>query len=372
LVLYPKKSKIMKQKNINKLQLSDTEQENTIFSNVAKIIENRKFNAVSAANSQIIMMFWEIGSYINSVILGMERAEYGKKILSTVSTKLVANYGSPFVEANLYRMKRFATVFSDINTIADFIPFLSWSHFCEIMRIKDKQAQLYYAKDATERQLGIRELRHQISRKHFERQEIANTQISDNSKVPLNVFKDPYLLDTLGLRDNFLEADLEKAILLELEKFILEFGKGFAFLERQKRIIVDGDDFKIDLLFFHRDLRRLVVIDLKTGKFKPKYKGQMELYLKWLDRFEKKEGENPPIGLILCTEAKRNQIELLELDKASIVVAEYWTNLLPKNLLEKKINEILNEVKERFERRKLLPFSPTNINYFIENEELDD
>ena len=120
-------SKILKRKN--NLQLADIEQEHIIFSNVAQIIEKRKFNAVSAANSQIVLMFWEIGTYINSIILGMERAEYGKKILSTVSTKLVTNYGTPFVEANLYRMKRFATVFNDINTIADFVSFLSWSHF---------------------------------------------------------------------------------------------------------------------------------------------------------------------------------------------------------------------------------------------------
>jgi len=363
-------NKISKYKN--ELQLTDTEQENIVFSNVSQIIEKRKFNVISTANSQIILMFWEIGKYINSVILGTERAEYGKKILSTVSTKLVENYGKSFVEANLYRMKRFATVFCDINAIVNFIPFLSWSHFCEIMRIKDEQARLYYAKDAAERQLGIRELRQQIARKHFERQEIANTQLTESSKVPFNVFKDPYLLDTLDLKDNFLEADLEKAILLELEKFILEFGNGFAFMERQKRIIVDGDDFKIDLLFFHRDLRRLVVIDLKTGRFKPKYKGQMELYLKWLDRYERKEGENSPVGLILCTEASRNQIELLELDKAGIAVAEYWTKLPPKEQFENKIQEILAEAKERIERRKLLGTTNVQkqINYFL--EESDD
>jgi len=362
-------NKIVKSKNI--IQLTDIEQENIIFSNVAQIIEKRKFSAVSVANSQVILMFWEIGQYINSVILGASRAEYGKKILSTVSTKLAENYGNAFVEANLYRMKRFATVFNDISNIADFIPFLSWSHFCEIMRIKDEQARLFYAKDAAQRQLGVRELRQQIARKPFERQEIANTQLTDSSAVPFNVFKDPYLLDTFGLKDNFLEADLENAILIELEKFILEFGSGFAFMERQKRIIIDGDDFKIDLLFFHRDLRRLVAIELKAGRFKPKYKGQMELYLKWLDRYERREGENAPVGLILCTEASRNQIELLELDKAGIVVAEYWTNLPPKNLLEKKINELLTEAKERLERKKLLPENKSNkqVEYFFENDD---
>ncbi|MDR1792517.1 MAG: DUF1016 domain-containing protein [Bacteroidales bacterium] len=141
-------------------------------------------------------------------------------------------------------------------------------------------------------------------------------------------------------------------------------------MERQKRIIIDGDDFKIDLLFFHRDLRRLVAIELKTGKFRPQYKGQMELYLKWLDRYERKEGENAPVGLILCTEASRNQIELLELDKAGIAVAEYWTNLPPKKVLEKKLKEILTEAKERLERRKLLPNATANkqIDYFIEED----
>jgi predicted nuclease of restriction endonuclease-like (RecB) superfamily len=348
----------------------DDEHEKVIFAKVAQIIESRKLNAKSTANSQVILMFWEIGKYINSVILGTSRAEYGKRILSTVSTKLVEKYGNPFVEANLYRMKRFATIFPDIDSITDYIPFLSWSHFCELMRIKDGQARLFYAKDAAQRLLGVRELRQQIARKPFERQEIANTQLTEQSKVPFDTFKDPYLLDTFGLRENFLEADLENAILLELEKFILEFGSGFSFVARQKRIIIDGEDFKIDLLFYHRDLKRLVVIDLKSGRFKASYKGQMELYLKWLDRYERKEGEYSPIGLILCTKASRNQIELLELDKAGIVVAEYWTSLPPKKALESKIQEILTEAKERLARRKLLPNNANKqIDYFFDKND---
>jgi predicted nuclease of restriction endonuclease-like (RecB) superfamily len=339
---------------IQKQNAANIIDEKQVFSNISLIIEKRKFNAVSSANSQVIVMFWEIGKYINLNILESTRADYGKKILSTLSTKLVIQYGKSFEEANLYRMKRFATVFPDIDTIAEFSPFLSWSHFCEIMRMKNPQARLFYAKDAVERQSGIRELRQTIARKTFERIEIANTQLTNQSLVPFNVFKDPYLLDVFNLKDNFLESDLENAILLELEKFILEFGNGFAFMERQKRIIIDGDDFKIDLLFFHRTLRRLVAIDLKTGRFKPKYKGQMEIYLKWLDRYERKEGENAPIGLILCTEASRDQIELLEMDKAGIAVAEFWTNMPPKSEFEKLIRTILEESKERIERRKYL------------------
>ena len=207
---------------------------------------------------------------------------------------------------------------------------LSWSHFIEILPLKTIEARLFYAKDSAERRLGTKELRRQISRKAYERREIANTQMTSNTNATFNVFKDPYLLDVLGLKDNFAEADLEKAILLELESFILEFGHGFTFVDRQKRMTMDGDDFTLDLLFFHRTLRRLVAIELKIGRFKPQYMGQMRFYLKWLDRYERQEHENPPIGIILCTTASREQIELMELDKEGIAVAQYWTALPPK------------------------------------------
>jgi hypothetical protein len=188
------------------------------------------------------------------------------------------------------------------------------------------------------------------------------------------MFKDPYLLDVFGLKDNYLEEDLEKAILADLESFILEFGHGFTFANRQMRIIMNGEDYKIDLLFYHRTLKRLVAIDLKIGKFKPSYMGQMRFYLKWLDRYERQEGENPPIGLILCTEASRDQIELMELDKEGIAVAEYWTQLPPKTELGKKINEIYEEAKERLERRKMLPSGevPREIEYFYEPYDDED
>jgi hypothetical protein len=191
--------------------------------------------------------------------------------------------------------------------------------------------------------------------------------------LSFNVFKDPYLLDVLGLKGNFLETDLEKAILTELESFILEFGHGFSFIERQKRMIMDGDDFHLDLLFYHRVLKRLVAIELKLGKFKPLYKGQMEFYLRWLDKYERKDGENTPIGLILCTEASRDQIELMEMDKADIAVAEYWTDLPPKVEFERKIQEIYHEAQERLERRKMLANGGANrdVRYFIDSDKDD-
>ncbi len=213
---------------------------------------------------------------------------------------------------------------------------------------------MFYAKLAIEEGLGRSELRKLISNKTFERTALANLQISGSSIIPFNTFKDPYILDFLQLKDGYLEKDLETAILRELENFILETGKGFAFVERQKRMIIDGEDFHLDLLFFHRKLRRLIAIDLKIGKFQAKDKGQMELYLKWLNKYEKQEGEEKPVGLILCAETSREQVELLEMHKDGIAVAKYWTELPPKKELEKKLHTALKEAREMIDRKKIM------------------
>ena len=348
--------------------------ETLLFDRISKIIETRKIQAASYANREANVMFWEIGKYINSVILDFKRAPYGKRIFSTLSRKLIEKYGKSFQEENLYRMVQFASVFTDTAVVKKLLLKLSWSHICELIRIKNDMARVFYAQDAVTRNLSVRELRSQIARKAFERAEIANTQLAESSKIPFNVFKDPYLLDILGLKENYLEADLEKAILHGLEGFILEFGHGFTFVERQKRMTIDDDDFQLDLLFYHRILKRLVAVELKVGKFKPQFKGQMELYLKWLDRYERQDGEKAPIGIILCTEASRSQIELLEMDKAGIAVAEYWTVLPPKNEFEKKIKEILAEAKERLQRRKSLPANEIQkqIEYFFDKSGDED
>lgn len=193
-----------------------------------------------------------------------------------------------------------------------------------------------------------------IERKAFERAEIADSKLELSQSPHLGgSFKDPYFLDFLGLKDGYLENELENALLKELELFILELGKGFAFVERQKRMIIDDEDFYLDLLFFHRKLKRLVAVELKINHFKAGYKGQMELYLNWLNKHERQEGEEAPIGLILCAEAGAEQVELLNMQKDHIMVAEYWTNLPPKKLLEKKLHSALIEVRERLAERKL-------------------
>jgi predicted nuclease of restriction endonuclease-like (RecB) superfamily len=270
-----------------------------------------------------------------------------------VSAQLENRFGRNFTEKNVRRMVKFAEQFDDFQIVVTLSRQLSWSHFIELLPLKSQESKLFYANQIANNFLTIRDLRKQIALKTFERTLIADIQTSISTEIPFNTFKDPYILDFLNLQNTYLEKDLEQAILFELEQFILELGKGFSFVERQKRMIVDDEDFYLDLLFFNRKLKRLVAIELKLGKFQAKHKGQMELYLKWLDKNEKQEGENPPIGLILCAESSKEQIELLEMHKDGIMVAEYWTELPPRKVFEEKIHNILIEAKERLERKKL-------------------
>lgn len=316
------------------------------------LIEESKQHVSRVANSSLTLLFWHIGKRINEEILNNERAAYGKQIIGTVAQQLEKKHGRNFTEKNVRRMIRFAQEFSDYNILPPLAAKLSWSHFLELFPLKTKEAKLYYAQHSIEENWGKRELRNQISRKAFERAELANAQFSSEQTDLLNTFKDPYMLDFLNLKNTYLEQDLEKAILQELEEFILELGKGFAFMERQKRMIIDGDDFYLDLLFYNRNLKRLVAVELKIGKFEAAHKGQMELYLKWLNKYEKQEGEKEPIGLILCAESNKEQIELLEMHKDGIMVAEFWTALPPKAELEAKLHQLLIEAKERIERNK--------------------
>lgn len=324
-----------------------------LLSDLISLIEQTKSNVVSYANSSMTILFWHVGNRVLTQTLQNKRADYGKQIVVTLSRELVERFGNNYEERNLRRMIQFAELFSDLEKVVTLSRVLSWSHFLILIPIKDIEARDFYGKISAESSWGVRELRKQIDKKLYERTEHANIQLYNNSIISTNIFKDPYLLDFLELKNGFLENDLESSILRELESFLLELGNGFTFVERQKRMIIDGDDYYLDLLFYHRKLKRLVAIELKIDKFKAKYKGQMELYLKWLDKYEKQEGEESPIGLILCAEASREQIELLEMHKDGIMVAEYWTDLFPKKILETKLHKSLIEARERLERKKL-------------------
>ena len=320
---------------------------------LVQIVEEGRRAAAVQVNAALTMTYWLVGRAISVNTLRNSRAEYGQQIVATLSHQLKARFGRGFDRTNVVRMVAFARAFPDHGDVAELAQHLSWSHIREVLTLKSDEARAFYAEEAATKRLSVRELRAAIGRKAYERREIANSQIPEGSAVPRDTFRDPLILDALGLHDSYLEKDLEAAILRDVQAFLLEVGQGFAFVASQKRMTIDGDDFYLDLLFFSRPLRRLVAVELKIGKFDARFEGQMKLYLRWLDRYERREGEEAPVGLILCTEVSREQVELLEMHKDGIVVAEYWTALPPKAVLEAKLAEIVRDVQERLARRGL-------------------
>ena len=288
-------------------------------------------------------------------------AEYGKEILQTLSEKLTEEYGRGFSPANMSSMLRFAEVFPDTEIVAALSKQLSWSHFVELIPLEDSLKRDFYAEMCRVERWSVRTLRHKIGHLLYERTAISKKPDSliakdiaglrdEDRMTPDLVFRDPYFLDFLGLSGQHAEKDVEDAILRELETFILELGTDFAFVARQKRIRVDNEDYYLDLLFYHRRLRCLVAIDLKLGKFQAADKGQMELYLRWLQKHDAHPGEEPPIGMILCADKSEEHVELLHLNESGIRVAQYLTELPPRALLEKKLHESIRLARERFNR----------------------
>jgi predicted nuclease of restriction endonuclease-like (RecB) superfamily len=306
-------------------------------------------------------MYWHIGERINREVLGNERAEYGKQIVATVSRQLQEEFGTKgFDVKSIRRMMQFASLFPEFQIVATLSRQLQWSHFVEVIPLKnDLQREFYLTLAASER-WSIRRLRKEIDGMLYERTAIATkpdelikqelTELRDNNVLtPDLVFKSPYFLEFTGLKGMYSEKSLEDSLVAHLEQFILELGNGFTFVERQKRMIIDGEDFYLDLLFYHRRLHRLIAIDLKLGKFKAQYKGQMELYLRWLEAHEMEAGEEQPLGLLLCTEGGDEQIELLQLDKSGIKVAQYMTELPSKELLQRQLHKGLEAARQRWE-----------------------
>ena len=333
-----------------------------LFDEIRSLIEQTRSRVASTVNSALVLMNWHIGKRIGDEVLKNKRAEYGNEIVSTLSQQLTAEYGKGFSRQNLFHCMRFAETFSDIEIVSTLSRQLGWSHFKEIIYQKDQLSRDFYAEMCRIERWNVRTLRSKINGMLFERTAISRkpeetikneiAELRDEDKLtPDLVFRDTYFLDFLGLSDTFSEKDLENAILRELEKFLLELGVGFAFVARQKRITVDGDDFHIDLLLYHRELRRLVVIELKLGKFMPADFGQTEFYLRWLDKYERKPWEESPIGLVLCSEKSNERVELLALDKHDIKVADYWTQLPDKKLLERKLHEAVIMARQLSERK---------------------
>ena len=337
-----------------------------LLADLRSLIEATRGSVAQAVNSALVLLHWEIGRRLRGEVLGHKRADYGERVIRTVADRLSADFGRGFSEKNLRHMIRFAERFPDREIVSALSRQLGWTHFRALIYIDDPLKREFYAEMCRVERWSTRTLEKKIGGMLFERtalsrkpEELARQELAalrDEDRVsPDLVFRDPYLLDFLGLEDAYGEKDLEAAILRELETFILELGAGFAFVARQKRITVDGQDYYLDLLFYHRKLRRLVAVELKLGTFQAADKGQMELYLRWLERHEAEPGEEPPLGLILCAGKSDEHVELLQLDRSGIRVAAYLTELPPRQLLERKLHESALRAKARLEARSAGP-----------------
>jgi predicted nuclease of restriction endonuclease-like (RecB) superfamily len=333
-----------------------------LVTDIRQLIDRNRAQLATAVNSALTLLYWQIGQRIHSEVLQGERAAYGEQIVTALSRQLESDYGRGFSAKNLRHMLRFAEAFPDMQIVSTLSRQLAWSHFLELIYLKDPLARDFYTQMCAQERWSVRQLRERKETMLFERTALSRqpdellaselTALREQGELsPALLLKDPYVLDFLGLQDRYLEKDLEDAILRELENFLLELGAGFTFVARQKRIQIDNDDFYIDLLFYNRRLKRLVVIELKLGDFKAEYKGQMELYLRWLAKHEQEPGEAPPLGIILCSGKKQEQIELLELDASGIHVAEYLTELPPKEVLQQKLHDAIERSRQRLENR---------------------
>jgi predicted nuclease of restriction endonuclease-like (RecB) superfamily len=356
------------------LQLDSTK----LFERIALMVEASRQRVAATVNAELSMLYWNIGKQLQEDVLQNDQADYGEQIIATVSQQLTARFGKGFTYSALTRMLRFYKTFPDAHIIATLSQQLSWSHFVELIGLKDDLQRQYYMELCRLERWSVRQLRERIDSMLFERtalskkpDELMRTDLQqlqqEQTLTPDLVFRDPYILNFLGLSDTFSEKDLEAAIIAELQQFITELGNDFAFLARQKRIIIDNEDYYIDLLFYHRRLRRLVAIDLKLGKFRPGDKAQMELYLNWLDRYEKVPGEETPIGLILCADKSDEHIELLMLNEGNIRVAQYLTELPDKDILQEKLHRAREAAQARLRTRghnskEQLPETPATPN----------
>jgi predicted nuclease of restriction endonuclease-like (RecB) superfamily len=331
-----------------------------LFHEIKTLIDSARQRAAVAVNAELTLLYWQVGQRIHAEVLKGERAEYGKEVVLNLAKQLTIHYGRGWSKRNLLNMVSFAQAYPDTKIVQTLSAQLSWSHFILLIGIGDTLKREFYTQMAQLEGWSTRVLGERIDAMLFERTALSKkpeetirlelqTLAAKGDLTPAMVLKDPYVLDFLELNDHYVEKDLEDAILRELEQFLLELGAGFTFVARQKRLQIDNDDFYIDLLLYNRRLRRLVAIDLKLGNFKAEYKGQMELYLRWLAKYEQEPGEQPPLGIILCAGKKAEQIKLLELDQSSIHVADYLTELPPKEVFEAKLHSAIAAARKRLE-----------------------
>jgi len=365
----------------------------SLLDSVSTLVEEARRKAVKQVNTIIVHTYWEIGSLIvEEEQKGEERAEYGERVLKRLANDLTKKYGRGFSERNLEMMRKFYITYPHISQTmsakssqqltgetrtlsAEFHTpsgqILSWSHYCELITIKDDLARSFYEIESIKNNWSVRELKRQINSLLFERLALSKDkekvkQLAQKGQViekPEDAIKDPYVLEFLGLpeRSYYTESQLEQRLINHLQEFILELGKGFTFIGRQKRITIDNEHYYIDLMFYHRMLRCLVLIDLKIGKLAHADVGQMNFYLNYIKDQEKLEDENPPVGIILCTEPNRSKVFVeyaLGGLSNKVFVSKYKLYLPTKRELEAEIQKEaarLSLIKNLSFKKKALP-----------------
>lgn len=334
--------------------------EERVLNDIRALVAAARSRVAQVINSAMVLTYWSVGDRIRREVVGEERAEYGKRLVARLSDELRREYGAGFSRTNLFHMLRFAETFPDPEIVQTLSGQLSWSHVNQLIYVTDSLAREFYARMCVIERWSARTLRQKIQGMLFERTAISRRPeavaarelqaLRDEDRLSADlVFRDHYVLEFLGLKDTYGERDLEAAILREMEAFMAELGTDFTFVARQKRMTIDGVDYRLDLLFFHRRLRRLIAIDLKLGRFHAGDKGQMELYLRWLENHDHRPGEESPLGLILCAGKSEEHVELLQLEKSGIRIAEYVTELPPKEVLEQKLHAAIAAARGRME-----------------------
>lgn len=341
--------------------MHNTKPHNQLFGDVRKLIDEAKGRVASTVNAELTWLYWQVGHRIQKDVLQNKRGEYGKQIILGLSRRLTEVYGKGWSQKQLHHCLRFAESIPDEEIVSALRRQLSWTHIKSLIYIEDSLKRDFYMEMCRLEQWSTRQLAERIETQLYERTALSRkpeetvrhdieTLRQEKQLSPSLLLKDPYLLDFLELSDRYIERDLEDAILRELESFLLELGNGFTFIARQYRIQLEGDDYYIDLLLYNRKLKRLVAIELKTGRFRAEHKGQMEFYLRWLAEHEQEMDETTPLGIILCADKNQEQIELLELNKSGIHVAEYLTVLPPRDVLQAKLQQSIQQARLQLEQ----------------------
>jgi len=323
---------------------------NTLISYIGTLLGQARKQVYTQVNQILVNTYWQIGKRIvNYEQKGKQRADYGSRLLDNLSRDLTKLHGNGFSRDNLERMRKFYLTLPNSETLSRK---LSWSHYCLIIRLDNPLARKFYIKEIENENWSVRELDRQINSMVFERIALSKDKkgvLKLSQKGQLiekaeDLVKDPYILEFLGLEESrrYSETDLEEKIITNLEKFLLEIGKGFMFVARQQRITLEDEHFYIDLVFYNRLLRCFVIIELKIGKLIHQDLGQLQMYVNYYNREVKQDDENPTIGILLCADKKEAIVRYtLPKDNKHIFASKYKLYLPDKKVLEEKVKKIL-------------------------------